>query len=84
MEKKLCKRCLLNEVFTEEEYKHMQKYIEDIDKFIKAEENEYRQRLDICKSCDNLINGTCRICGCFVEMRAAIKENYCPNVERYW
>ena len=84
MEKKICKRCLLNEVFTQEEYEHMQKYIKDIDKLIRTEKDEYNQRLRICKNCDNLINGMCRVCGCFVEMRAAIKENYCPNVERYW
>ena len=34
--------------------------------------------------CDNLINGMCKICGCFVEMRAAVKKNYCPDIEKYW
>ena len=63
MSQRFCRRCLLDELFEEEEYK---------------------KRLDICKECDNLINGMCKICGCFVEMRAAIKKNYCPNIEKHW
>ena len=41
-------------------------------------------RLNICKECDLLINGMCKLCGCFVEIRAAVKKNYCPNKNRYW
>ena len=25
-----------------------------------------------------------KLCGCYVEMRAAVKKNYCPNIERKW
>jgi hypothetical protein len=84
MENRFCRRCLLDEVFEEAEYKSMQEYIKNIDKHIKTEECEYKSRLNICKSCDNLINGMCKVCGCFVEMRAAVKKNYCPNVEKRW
>jgi len=62
----------------------LQDYIENLDKHIKTEEEEYKKRLHICKDCDNLINGMCKICGCFVEMRAAVKKNYCPNIEKFW
>ena len=63
MENRFCKKCLMNEVMGQAEYKHMQDYI---------------------SNCDNLINGMCKLCGCYVEMRAAVKKNYCPNIERKW
>ena len=66
------------------EYNHMQDYISNIDSFIKTEEQDYKKRLDTCMECENLINGMCKICGCYVEMRAAVKTNYCPNVDRKW
>ena len=50
----------------------------------KTEEKDYKERLGICMDCDNLINGMCKLCGCYVEMRAAVKKNYCPNIERKW
>lgn len=84
MKQRFCKKCLLDELFEEKEYQHLQDYIRNLDNHIKTEDEEYKKRLDICKQCDNLINGMCKVCGCFVEMRAAVKKNYCPDVERYW
>lgn len=84
MKQRFCRKCLLDQVFEEAEYKNLQDYIENLDKHIKTEENEYKNRLDTCKQCDNLINGMCKICGCFVEMRAAVQKNYCPDIEKYW
>ena len=84
MNQRFCRRCLLDELFEEKEYKHLQDYIEHLDKDIKTEEVEYKRRLDLCKECDNLINGMCKICGCFVEIRAAVKKNYCPDIEKQW
>ena len=84
MEKKFCRKCLLDEVFEKDEYKNMQEYIRNIDCQIKTEEHEYKRRLGLCTECDNLINGMCKLCGCFVEMRAAVKNNYCPHSEQKW
>lgn len=84
MKQRFCRKCLLDQVFEEEEYRNLQDYIENLDKHIKTDECEYKKRLYTCKQCDNLINGMCRICGCFVEMRAAVKKNYCPDIEKYW
>lgn len=84
MENRICRRCLLDEIFEVNEYKNMQKYIENIDKHIKTEDGEYKRRLNLCKECDNLVNGMCNICGCFVEMRAAVKKNYCPDIRSKW
>ncbi|WP_315067617.1 DUF6171 family protein [uncultured Clostridium sp.] len=84
MENRICRRCLLDEIFEVNEYKNMQEYIRNIDKYIKTEDDEYKRRLNLCKECDNLINGMCKICGCFVEMRAAVKKNYCPDIRNKW
>jgi hypothetical protein len=84
MKQRICKRCLLDKLFEEKEYEHMQDYIRNLDKDIKTEEKEYKERLNLCMQCCNLVNGMCKICGCFVEMRAAVKKNYCPNLEKYW
>lgn len=84
MEKRFCRRCLLDEVFEKDEYKNLQEHIKNIDNQIKTEEHEYKRRLELCMECDNLINGMCKICGCFVEMRAAVNKNYCPHVEKRW
>jgi hypothetical protein len=84
MNQRFCKKCLLDKLFEEKEYQHLQDYIKNLDKNIKTDDNEYKKRLDLCMQCDNLINGMCKICGCFVEMRAVIKKNYCPDTEKYW
>ena len=84
MSQRFCRRCLLDELFEEKEYKHLQDYIKNLDEHIKTEEEEYKKRINICMGCDNLINGMCKICGCFVEMRAAVKKNYCPDIEKLW
>ena len=84
MNQRFCKKCLLDKLFEEKEYKHLQDYIKNLDEYIKTEDKEYKERLGICMKCDNLINGMCKVCGCFVEMRAAVRKNYCPNIEKYW
>jgi len=40
-------------------------------------EDLYNKRLDICASCDKLYRGMCRACGCYVELRAAVKGQSC-------
>jgi len=84
MNQRFCKKCLLDKLFEEKEYQHLQDYIKNLDGYIKTEDKEYKERLGICMKCDNLINGMCKVCGCFVEMRAAVRKNYCPNIEKYW
>ena len=38
----------------------------------------YKARLNVCRGCDQLSNGTCMGCGCLVELRAAYKKEKCP------
>lgn len=68
----------------EDIYKNMYEYIERLPQEDKAEAELYEQRLQICKECEMLLSGMCRLCGCFVEMRAAIKKRSCPNVPQKW
>lgn len=79
-----CKKCLLREMDESEYFKNMYEYIRRMPKEDKVDDAEYERRLSICKSCDQLISGMCRSCGCYVEMRAAIKVRGCPGVPAKW
>lgn len=75
-----CKRCLLREMSEQEEYfRSLREYIENMDPDFRAPESLYEERLSICRGCDMLMQGMCRKCGCYVELRAAVKKNVCPQ-----
>ena len=76
---RVCKRCLIREMDEYEEYKNMFEYIDNLSDDIKSSQELYEKRMETCKQCDMLLSGMCRKCGCFVEMRAAVEKNYCPN-----
>ena len=80
--KRICRRCLAREMPDAEYYRNMYEYIDNLDEDIKAPAGIYEKRLEACKQCDSLLNGMCRVCGCFVEMRAAVMKNGCPAVSR--
>lgn len=77
-------KCLLREAGEIELAQNINEYISALDEEIKADEKLYRQRLTICESCVHLLSGTCTKCGCYVEMRAAIKTNRCPSEDKFW
>lgn len=81
---RFCRKCLLSDVAEEDFLKNMRIYIEGLDPDIKADAKVYQSRLSLCRECDSLINGMCRICGCFVEYRAAVEKNHCPGAEKKW
>lgn len=81
---RFCRRCLLSDMPESAVYNSIKSYIEGIDKELKADNDEYEKRLSTCRSCGKLINGMCRVCGCFVEMRAVVAVNYCPDTNRKW
>lgn len=78
MEKKVCLKCLLREMDEEAYKKQLYHYIEMLDTDIKTESQSYEKRLLVCKSCDCLEAGTCLACGCYVELRAAVRKSRCP------
>ena len=59
-------------------------YVASLDESVRTPEDAYRARLAICEGCDQLLSGTCRLCGCYVETRAAKKGQQCPMVPARW
>lgn len=84
MSKPFCKRCLLIDIDIDGLYKQVSELIAVIPEDLKASDELYHSRLMTCKQCDRLENGICAECGCFVELRAATKQNYCPSVYKHW
>ena len=80
----VCKRCLLADIDVDGLYKKVSELIELIPEDIRASDELYHKRLEICRACHSLENGICRECGCFAELRAATRKNYCPSVYKYW
>lgn len=63
----------------EEYFRNLHEYIANIEADLKTDSHLYEERLSICTECDLFVEGMCRTCGCYVELRAAIKNNSCPN-----
>ena len=81
--KKPC-RCLLFEAGQQDMARTVAEYVAGLDDAIRTPENVYRERLDLCRECPELMNGTCRLCGCYVETRAAKRVQGCPMVPPRW
>ena len=77
--RRFCRRCLTRDMADQKEYfRTLREYIENLDADIKAPEGLYEERLGVGKEGDLLLDGMCRSCGCYVELRAAIEKNACP------
>ena len=59
-------------------------YVASLDENVRTPEDIYRARLALCQECPELMNGTCRLCGCYVETRAAKRVQGCPMVPPRW
>ena len=77
-------RCLLFEAGQADMARTVAEYVASLDDAIRTPEDAYRARLVICQDCPELMNGTCRLCGCYVETRAAKKGQKCPMVPPRW
>ncbi|MGN0675261.1 MAG: DUF6171 family protein [Oscillospiraceae bacterium] len=82
--KPVCKRCLLAEAGMNGVYESVKGYIAAIPQEQKVSDKAYAARLDICRNCGSLTNGTCVKCGCFVEVRAVKKRLGCPDENDKW
>lgn len=83
-DRKIPCKCLLKEAGEQELAQSIAEYISTLREDIKADEGLYQKRLEICRGCGSLLNGTCLKCGCYVEMRAAVIGNCCPSEEHFW
>lgn len=81
-----CRRCLLSESGFEDILAEVKRCAERIKPEEKADDAVYSERLKKCAECEFLVSGTCLKCGCYVELRAAYKNNYCPlpKKSRQW
>ncbi len=68
----------------EKEIKKLQDYVDHIPEEEKVSDGEYERRLLICDSCEELRGGLCGQCGCYVAVRAARRNGYCPHVAGKW
>ena len=76
---KQCRRCLLRDMTDENDYyQSVLFYRATMPKKKRTPDDAYEARVAACRECDSLENGTCRQCGCFVEMRAARADMHCP------
>ena len=79
---RICRRCLLLQAGDAENYSLIREHIALLDEADKVTDELYDQRLALCTSCDELVDGTCLKCGCYVEFRAAFKKQHCPDIRR--
>ena len=65
---RVCRKCLPGQNNEETFYEDLSRYIQRMDEDLKVDQQIYEKRLNICSTCDRLMNGMCRLCGCFVEL----------------
>ena len=75
---RICRRCLLTESGREDIMRDIEQRIAKLSPDEKSPAELYGGRLEICRQCDFLENGTCLKCGCYPQFRAACIKNKCP------
>ena len=56
-------------------------YVNSLDESERTDEKTAEKRLESCLNCDNLISGACQKCGCYVEIRARLKNSECADYD---
>ena len=81
--RRYCRKCETPRT-GEEFFAQLSRIRKNLDEELKVTDAVYEQRLDQCMACESLLEGMCRICGCYVELRASLKKNACPAVHPKW
>ncbi|MBQ0000101.1 MAG: hypothetical protein KBT01_00980 [Clostridiales bacterium] len=81
---RVCKKCLLREQSEEVYLQKLENYIAGLDEEDRVSQEVYESRLAICGECENLLKGMCRLCGCYVELRASLRVRKCPAIPSKW
>lgn len=80
-----CKKCLLYEAGEKVTYNEIMAYVATLNPKDLVSGDVLEYRLSRCKQCDFLISGMCRKCGCYIEVRARLKNSTCPDYDnRKW
>jgi len=82
--KKICKRCLIEDLDKDEYIANLMEYVKNYPLEKRATDEVYNNRLSICKTCENLSDGMCSLCGCYVQLRAVKNNMYCPHDDKKW
>lgn len=82
---RVCRRCLLEDMEDERPaYRLIGEWLDALPPERRADEGARRARLNVCARCDELANGLCALCGCYVELRAAMRDAVCPCAPAKW
>ena len=81
---RVCRKCLPRTETREEYFEKLSDYVKRMDEDLKVDQETYEKRLALCSECKNYLDGMCRLCGCFVELRAAQKIKKCPDIQVKW
>ena len=81
---RVCRKCLLYAEDREEFFRKLEAYIDNLSEEDRTDQRTYEHRLNQCAHCPNLSDGMCVLCGCYVELRAALRARRCPDVARRW
>ncbi|MCQ2482966.1 MAG: DUF6171 family protein [Clostridia bacterium] len=79
MNQRPCKKCLLSEISSKDYHEIVENGLNNLKAKDLTDDTNRLKRLSICKECDKLNTGTCFACGCYVEIRAALKSGKCPE-----
>lgn len=79
-----CRKCLLEKLGNKQLSERIRLTVEAIPEAERVSDGDYHERLSKCQECEWLLNGMCRRCGCFVEVRAAKKRQGCPDIHPKW
>ena len=80
-----CPRCLSARIPGQEALAALlRQWIGAIPEERRAGEDVQRARLAACRACAHLNAGTCALCGCYVEYRAAHAAQRCPDAPGRW
>ncbi len=78
MTQRFCRKCMIPD-YVEDKEEFISVYLDQIPPQDRTEEAVYDSRLKACSICEYYLNGMCRLCGCFVSIRAAHKGQRCPG-----
>ena len=78
-EKRPCRKCLTADLPHGDLLREiLQERLSQIPEEERAEKGVYLARLERCRTCPHLNEGTCALCGCYVELRLARRNKDCP------